>query len=375
MPFLCNHQIVPQDYLEEVGTKGFIEHPIGSGPFKFVEGMLDEQIVMERFDNYYGGSEDLPPVGPAFLDRVIFKFIPEESIRMAALKIGEMHIVDTVSADLISALAADPNVLIKTTSGTRPHWMEMNVTKPPFDDVRVRQALNYAVNIDLIVGQVLGGRASIMPGPLMPTNYFADPALEPYGHDPGKALALLEEAGWQDTDGDGFLNKNGDGEPFAFVIDTEAGGQKYAEAVAEQLRVISIDASVRVWDDHSILTPLLLAGERMAYLGSWGNASHDPIGNFEAKWRTAVPGTGKGRGNYSQYSNPRVDELIDAGELEADVAKRHEIYDEAQRIVYEEAPAIFLFLPEEVEACRISVQNWVPSPDGRENMHDVWLLE
>ena len=71
----------------------------------------------------------------------------------------------------------------------------------------------------------------------------------------------------------------------------------------------------------------------------------------------------------------RASELIDAGELEADVAKRHEIYDEAQRIVYEEAPAIFLFLPEEVEACHISVQNWVPSSDSRENMHDVWLSE
>ena len=68
-----------------------------------------------------------------------------------------------------------------------------------------------------------------------------------------------------------------------------------------------------------------------------------------------------------------MDALIDAGEVEMDAAKRHEIYDEAQRIVYEEAPAIFLFVPEEIEACRTSVQNWVPSLDSRENMHDVWL--
>ena len=96
---------------------------------------------------------------------------------------------------------------------------------------------------------------------------------------------------------------------------------------------------------------------------------------MEAKYRTGVEGTGKGRGNFSTYSNPRVDELIDAGEVESDVAKRHEIYDEAQRIIYEEAPAVFLWMPEEVEASSIRVQNWAPIPDSRENMHDVWLLE
>jgi peptide/nickel transport system substrate-binding protein len=339
-----------------------------------VEGQLDGQIVMERFQDYYGGSKDLPPVGPAFLDRVIFRFIPEDSIRMAALKIGEVQIIDLVPVHSIEALEADPNVVVKTTSGTRPHWMDLNVTQPPFDDLRVRQAMNYGVDVDLIVDQLLKGRASIVSGPLMPTNYFADPTLEPYGYDPVKALALLKEAGWQDTDGDGFLN-NTEGEPFAFVIDTEVTNSEYAEAIARQLRAIRIDASVRVWPDPGILRSMFLEGKRMAYLGSWGDASHDPIGNFEAKWRTTVPGTGRGRGNFALYSNPRVDELIDAGEMEADVAKRHEIYDEAQRIVYEEAPAVFLFVPEEIEACRSTVRNWVPSPDGRENMHDVWLSE
>jgi peptide/nickel transport system substrate-binding protein len=252
--------------------------------------------------------------------------------------------------------------------------MDMNVTQPPFNDLKVRQAMNYAVDVEIIVDQLLKGRASILPGPLMPTNYFADPTLEPYGHDRDKALALLKEAGWQDTNGDGFLN-NAAGERFAFVIDTETTNIKYAEAIAGQLRAIRIDASVRVWPDPGALRSMALEGKGTAYLGSWGNASHDPIGNLEAKWRTTVAGTGKGRGNFALYSNPRLDELIDAGELEADVARRHEIYNKAQRIVYEQAPAIFLFVPEEIEACRSTVWNWVPSPDGRQNMHDVWLSQ
>jgi len=372
MPFLCHHQIVPKDYLEEVGTKGFIEHPIGSGPFKFVEGKIDEQIVMERFDDYYGGAETMPPVGPALLDRLIFKFIPEASTRVAALRAGEVDVIDKVPSHLIPALAIDPDVMIKTCNGTRAHWVELNVTMPPFDDVKVRQALNYAVDVDLIIEQLLGGLAVPVPGALMPTNYFADPTIEPYGYDPEMALALLEEAGWTDTDADGLLDK--DGEPFAFVIDTQAVTKEQAEAIAGQFREIGLDANARVWD-YGVLKPLLLAGERTAYIGSWGNASHDPVGCIEAKFRTGVEGTGKGRGNFSQYSNPRVDELIDAGETESDVAKRHEIYDEAQRIVYDEAPAVFLYMPQETEACRVTVQNWAPIPDGRENMHDVWLLE
>jgi peptide/nickel transport system substrate-binding protein len=265
-------------------------------------------------------------------------------------------------------------VVLKTTSGTRPHWVDLNVTRPPFDDPRVRQAMNYAVDVQLIVDQSLKGRAAILSGPLMPTNHFADPTLAPYGHDREKALALLQEAGWQDTNGDGYLN-NAAGERFAFVIDTETTNTQYAEAIAAQLRALRVDASVRVWPDAAALRSAALEGQRAACLGSWGNASHDPIGNLEAKWRTAVAGTGKGRGNFSRYSNPRVDALIDAGEIEADVAKRREIYAEAQRIVYEEAPAIFLFVPEEIEACHRSVRNWVPSPDGRQNMHDVWLSQ
>ena len=85
--------------------------------------------------------------------------------------------------------------------------------------------------------------------------------------------------------------------------------------------------------------------------------------------------TGNGRGNFSTYSNPRVDELIGAGEVEPDVEKRHEIYNEAQQIVYEEAPAIFLFLADTIQGGTVNVQNWKVASDGRLNMHDVWLSE
>jgi len=370
LQMLVHQQIVPKDYLEEVGTKGFIEHPIGSGPFKFVEGKLDEMIVMERFEDYYGGADDLAPVGPAFLDRLIFKIVPEDSTRMAALRTGELDIIQKVAVHMIPILEDDPNIVVKTSAGTRPCWMEMNPNKPPFNDVRVRRALNYAVNVDLLIKKLLGGRGVVLPGSLSPFNNFADRTLQPYGYNPDRAKALLAEAGWTDTDGDGILDK--DGQPFTFVIDTIGRHKDKAEAVMGQIRDIGIDAIVRVWD-YAVAKPLLLAGERMAWVGDWGDSAFDPVGHFEAKWHTHVKGSPYGRGNFSSYSNPRVDELIEMGEVEPDVAKRHKIYDEAQRIIYEEAPAVFLFLPEEVEACSVSVQNWEPSPDSRINLHDVWL--
>jgi peptide/nickel transport system substrate-binding protein len=352
---------VPKDYFEEVGTEGFVEHPIGAGPFRFVEGKLDDQVVMERFSDYYGGAGALPPIGLPYVNRVIFKMMPETSTRMAALQAGEVHIVQQVPADMIEVLKADPNVVVKSTPGTRPHWMEMNVHKAPLDNVKVRQALNYAVNAGLIVEKVLGGRGIVLPGSLSPYNNFADPTLVPYGYDPDKAKAMLAEAGLKPED-------------LSFVVDSTDTDREEAEAVVGQLQEFGVDASLRIWD-YAVVKPLLLGGERMAFVGSWGDSAFDPVGHFEAKWHTLVEGTAAGRGNFSTYSNPRVDELIESGEVEPDVEKRHEMYNEAQQIVYAEAPAVFLFLPDTIEASTSNVQNWTVSADGRLNMHDVWLSE
>jgi peptide/nickel transport system substrate-binding protein len=250
--------------------------------------------------------------------------------------------------------------------------MEMNVTQPPFDDVRVRQALNYAVDKQLIIDEIYGGRAVALPGALSPYNNFANQSLESYPYDPDKALALLAEAGWEDTNDDGLLDKNG--QTFSFTIDTLESLRTLTEAVADQFRAIGIDASVRFWD-YGVLRPQLLACERTAFLRDWGDSAFDPVGHFEAKWHTFVEGEPYGRGNFSCYSNERVDELIKQGETTPDTAARQTIYDEAQQIVYDEVPAVFLILPEEAEAASDRVQNWEPASDSRINLHDVCLTQ
>lgn len=369
MQMLVHQQIVPKAYLEKVGTEGFLKAPIGTGPFKFVSARGMEEFVLERFDDYYGGAADLPPVGPACVPRAIFRVIPEASTRVAALLAGEVDIIQEVPAELADVLAQTPGIQLKTGAGTRPIWMEMNVNQPPFNDVKVRQALNYAVDKELIVEKLYGGRAVVLPGVLSPYNNMADPSLKPYPYDKDKALALLAEAGW--TPGpEGKLVK--DGQPFTFVIDTQEVMRQLAEAIAGQLREIGIEASVRVWE-YSVIRPKLLAGERQAYVGDWGDSAFDPVGHMEAKWHGLVEGQPYGRGNFSTYDNPRVNELIVAGETEADPHKRKQIYYEAQQILYNDAPAVFLVLPEVIEAASARVTNWEPAADSRVNLHDVCL--
>jgi peptide/nickel transport system substrate-binding protein len=370
MQLMVHQQIVPKAYIEEVGTEGFIAQPIGTGPFKFVEGQLDDQIVLERFDDYWGGAPDLEPIGPACVSEVIFRIIPEASTRVAALLAGEVDIIQAVPAELLDTLEQTPGIVVSTAPGTEPMWLQLNVSDPLFADVEVRQALNYAIDKDLVIEAIYGGRAVPLPGPLSPFNNFVNTSLSPYPYDPDLALQLLSDAGWTDSDGDGMLDKGG--QTFSFTIDTIERWRPLAEGVAGLYRELGIDAGVRFWE-YSVVQPQLLACERQAFLDDWGDSAFDPVGHFEAKWATFIEGEPYGRGNFMCYSNARVDELIKAGEVESDVAIRQGIYDEAQQIVYDEAPAVFLILPETAEASSDRVLNWESASDSRINLHDVCL--
>ncbi|HLE73732.1 MAG TPA: ABC transporter substrate-binding protein [Anaerolineales bacterium] len=371
LQLLVHQQIVPKAYLEQAGTQGFIEHPIGTGPFMFVSAQPGfTEVVMERFEDYYGGAPDLAPVDAACVQGAVFRVIPEASTRVAALLAGEVDIIQALPPELISTLEQTPGIQVQTVPGTQPKWLELNVNVPPFNDVRVREALNYAVDKELLIEAIYGGNAVALPGPLSPFNNYVNKSLQPYEYSVEKALALLAEAGYADSNGDGLLDKNG--QTFSFILDSLEEHRALAEAVAGQFRAIGLDASVRIWE-YSVVKPQLQAGERMAYLDDWGDSAFDPVGHFEAKWHSYVEGAAYGRANFSGYSNARVDELIVQGETTADPAERQKLYDEAQQLIYDEVPAVFLILPEEAEAASTRVQNWGPAADSRVNLHDVCL--
>lgn len=348
---LVHNQIVPKAYVEKVGGAGLSQKPVGAGPFKFVQGKLDEEIVLERYDGYYGGSPGMPPVAPANVDRLIFRVVPELSTALSALKTGEVNVVQAVPASSVAALGTDSNIVVKTYPGTRTTWVALNVAKAPLSDVRVRRALNHAINVQEIISKVYQGKAVQMAGAVPSFSQYHDASIAPYGFDPAKAKQLLAEAG---------------AGKFALVIDCVANFKDVAEVIAQQLRDVGVDASVRVWESGA-LQNAARNGERQAVLWDWGNAFRHPVDLLDAVLKT------KGRGNYANYGNAEVDRLLDAGSTASDEKTAQDAYFKAQRILYDEAPWIFGWVPQQIEASTKNVQNWQPGPDGRELLADVWL--
>ncbi len=350
---LPHQQIVPKAYVEKVGSEEFAKKPIGAGPFKFVEGKLDERIVMERYDKYYGGSPDLKPVGLAQAKTVIFEVIPETSTRLASLMSGQIQISQKVPADMIDKVKADNNLLIKSAEGTTVTMFQMNLKQKPFDNVKVRQAMNYAVNIQQIVDTALGGNAVRLAGPVLATSFAVNKDLKPYPYDTAKAKQLLSEAGYP----------NG----FALVIDTEADLKTIAEAAAADLQKVGINATVRIWD-WGVLKPLLLKGERSMALTTFGNSTQDPSDFLEPTLKAG------GGGNYSHYANPEAATLIDQAKISLVESERKDLYVKAQAIIYNEAPWVFGYAMKQTEASSKKIVNWESSMDSRINLHDVGIL-
>lgn len=349
LKMLPHQQIVPKDYLEEVGSEEFRKNPIGAGPFKFVEGKLNERIVLERFDDYYGGSPDLPPVGVAPLKTVIFEILPESSTRVAALLSGGCDIIESVPTADVPRIEKNPNCMIKYSKGTRAYYLEMNLTKSPLDNLKVREAINHAFNRELLIEMLYNGEGSVFAGPLFPYEAMFDASLTPYKYDPELAKTLLKEAGYPDG--------------FSIVLDTETALREPAEIVAGMLGEVGINCSVRLWE-WGVLKPLLLKGERALLLNTWGSSILDPVGYVDAKFLT------DGRGNYSKYSNPEVDKAIAEGSTTVDPSKRKEIYKKMQKIVYDDCFYIGWSI-DDITGCSANLINWEPIPDSRINLHDA----
>lgn len=187
LQLLVHTQIIPKAYYEQVGFKGFNEKPIGAGPFKFVSGALNSEIVLERYDAYWDGA---PP-----LKKAVFRMMPEPLTRIAALKTGEVHIIQEVPPDNADSLKGDSKVQVQTAEGTRLYEIEFNVTK--VSDVRVRQAINYAINWDEILKELYKGYAKRVSTAMLPSGFGYNHNLKPYPYDPAKAKELLRQAGYK----------------------------------------------------------------------------------------------------------------------------------------------------------------------------------
>ncbi len=352
LPF---QEVVSKSFVQKVGDKGLATQENGAGPFRLVEWRKGDSIIMERFADYYGGSPAIPPVGPAKADRVIFKVIPENSSRVAALLAGDVEIAAEVPVHMMKQIDANKATKVVKVNGTRSFFVSLNNTKAPFDNKLVRQAANYALNKKLIIDKILLNTATPISGVLSPDAFGFDATLPAYDYDVAKARKLLAEAGFP---------KGVD-----VTMDVEGAFAETAQAIASLLTKAGIRTKVQVGEGSVLKAkwdPTKPKSGDM-WLTSWGNGSLDPEDIFAPTLRT------NDRGNSAGYSSAIVDGLLSAASTETDPVKRAEMFKRAQKQVNADAPWIFLWVPQDIYGVSKRLKGWQPSADSRINLHRAYL--
>ncbi|MDU8941814.1 ABC transporter substrate-binding protein [Ovoidimarina sediminis] len=355
LPF---QELVSEAHVAAVGEGAMADAVNGTGPFKLVEWRKGQSVIMERYDGYYGGASDIAPVGPACVERVIFQVIPENASRVAALLAGEVHIIDKLPAHMVSQVDANPDTKVMAVNGTRTSYIALNNMEGPFADIRVRKALAHAIDRQLVVDKILGGAATLTNGILSPDAFGKNQNLPAYEYDPEKAKALLAEAGYADG--------------LEVTLDVDGANKEIAEALSAVAAAGGFRINVVVGEASMLSSRFRTKGEPIdgqMWLTSWGNGSLDPVGIFVPTHRTAD------RGNSSGYSNPDVDALLDEANAETDRARRAELYSQAEAIVNQDLPKVYLWVAQDLYGVSTKVTGWQPSADGRINLHDACLSE
>jgi len=351
LPF---QEMVSKAHIEAVGTEGAADQVNGTGPFKLVEWRKGDSVIMERFDGYYGGSTDIEPVGKACVDRVIFKVIPENASRVAALLAGDVHIINDLPPHMVKQVEANPDTSVMSVNGTRSTFMALNNQVAPFNDVRVRHAMAHALDRQLIVDKILNGNATLINGILSPDAFGKNQNLPAYEYDVDKAKALLADAGYPDG--------------LDVTLDVVGSSKDIAEAIAAVLSKADIRVKVVVGESSILTSRFRTKGEPIdgqIYLTSWGNGSLDPAGIFVPTQRSAA------RGNSSGYSSEKVDSLLDQADVETDREKRAAMYAEAEAQVNADLPSVFLWVAQDLYGVSNKLSGWKPSSDSRINLHDA----
>jgi peptide/nickel transport system substrate-binding protein len=349
---LVFQEICPKAYFEKVGPEEFARKPVGTGPFRLAEWRPGERVVLERFDDYYGGSPDIAPVGRAKLDGVIFRPLEEAATRLASLEAKEVQVAVNVPADHAARVEAMADARLSVAQGTRTHFVGLNVSRRPFSDRRVREAMRWAVDPQPIIEQFLLGRATALPGMLVPMAFGCDTSLPAPRQDAARARALLKQAGYA--------------KGLKVTLDCEGADKRIAEAIAGIMAPAGVQVEVRVWKQDNLLNQLRKQ-QRDMFLTAWGNSSLDPSGILPVLFRS------DGYSNFFGYDNPEVDRLLAEADRAMDPKVRAEKYTRVQRLLHEDAPCCFHFAKEELYGISQRVSDFEARPDGMLPMHDVSL--
>lgn len=335
---------------EEIVTDGTIgTTPVGTGPFRFVSQSPDEGIILERNPDYWRASEGLPK-----LDGIQFVQIPDASTKLTALRTGEVHWIDAVPPQDIESLSGEDGITVGRVPGGDYHYFALNENREPFNDVRVRQAIAMAINRDEIALAAQFGAATANQTAIPASNaaWYYDYA--PYASaDIAGAQALLDEAGVSNLE-------------IEFLVTSDFPETVVqAEVIAAELAALGITVVINDVD-FSTWLDLEGSGEFDAFMLSWiGNI--DPDDFYYAQHHST------GGFNFQGYSNAEVDQLLDGARVETDQAARKALYDQAAKLIVDEASYIYLYNPDNINAWRDEVGGYSTRGDNAIRFEETTL--
>ncbi|MBU4149958.1 MAG: peptide-binding protein [Candidatus Omnitrophica bacterium] len=331
--------IMPEHLLktEDLNNTQFSRRPVGTGPYRFKSWRTGEKIELVSNHDYFEGRP--------YIDRYIYRIIPDQATLFLELRAQGVDFSSLTPLQFKRQTQSrffEENFQKFHYPSFGYTYMGYNLKDPRFRDVRVRQAINYAVDKDEIVQGVLLGLGRAATGPFIPESWAYNKEIRPASYEPAKAKQLLKEAGWSDTDGDGILEK--DGTKFSFTVITNQGNgerRMTAEIIQRRLKEVGIEMKIKIIEWSAFVSEFIDKRRFDAVLLGWG-LSLDP--DMYDIWHSSK--TREGEFNFVGYANLEVDRLFLEGRRTFDQKERARIYRRVHEILYREQPYLFLYVPD-----------------------------
>ncbi|MGB9068020.1 MAG: ABC transporter substrate-binding protein [Candidatus Acidiferrales bacterium] len=356
--FLSNLSRPGIGIVEAGSGKAEASHPVGTGPFRVVSVEQDEEVVLERNPDYFGGA---PRIG-----RVRFKVVPEAIVRALELRKGSADIggVNALTPDMVLALTKEPDIFAEEQPGTQMAYVAFNFDDPALMHREVRQALAYGIDRATLIRYLLRGEARPASSLLPPNHWGYEPEVAQYGYDPKRAEELLDAAGFP---------RGADGVRLRLTLktSTEESTRLLGEALADEWNKIGVALTLRPLENATFLADIGRGSFQM-YTLRWVGANDDPDIFRYVYSSQRMPPAGANRGH---YHNAALDRLIDEQSVEMDQAKRKFLLSQIQKIVAADEPYIDLWYVDNVCVHRGRVTDITVSPDGGYDFLDTAELK
>lgn len=353
---------LPRHLLENVAVAElrnapYNRQPVGSGPFRFGEWRANEQLLLVRNDEF---PEALG--GPPAAERVVFRVIPEASTMLTELITGSLHVDIPLVPDQVRQVRDNADTELHSFPGRTVYYLGWNNARPPFDDASVRRAMAFAINRQEIVDALLYGEGQIATSTIPPWHRLY-PGVDPVPHDPAQAQQILEQAGWQDRNGDG-VRENAQGQPLAFTIlsSDDPLRRSVVEVLQNQLRQVGANAEIRVMEFQT-----MLQSHRQrdfdAVLTNWVldnfQIASAPTSLFHSREAATELSA-----NRSTVRIPALDAALERGATATDEADQRAAWTELTEIIQQEQPVTFMFWLNELAASRAGMSGVEMDPRG-----------